>query len=433
VAGGHFQGAAIYSDAVSLVTPPGVAHGAVVRYDGSGTAQWARAVAADNASVQAVAPAGDGSLFVCGAYEDGSATVNPGGTVELTLEGGDEDRIFVARFASDGSLLWARSDGGADLMEVSAAATLADGSCVVGGFYLGTAVFGAGEATEATAASQETAAFVARFAADGSLSWVKFQGGTGHHLIFGLTVLLNGTIVVTGYFDGTSTFGAGESNETVLATSGYDDAYFLRLAPADGSLLHVERVGGAGQERGIGVCGLADGSIAVCGLFGGESVTFDLGEQGELTVPRDGPGEGLWLARFGIDGSVGWIAEVEGEEALNGGFLAPVPDGGVALACSGPGTATFGRGEAGEVSLTSVGNHDLFVARYGPDGRLLWARSDGGPLNDEPSAIVAGPAGTVVLAGTFDDEITLGGVHVLTSPEPGSRGFVARVAADGTY
>jgi hypothetical protein len=35
-------------------------------------------------------------------------------------------------------------------------------------------------------------------------------------------------------------------------------------------------------------------------------------------------------------------------------------------------TATFGPGETGEVTLTSFGNRDLFVARYADNGQLAW-------------------------------------------------------------
>ena len=51
------------------------------------------------------------------------------------------------------------------------------------------------------------------------------------------------------------------------------------------------------------------------------------------------------------------------------------------------GTATFGAGEANETVLSAAGVEDMFVAKYAPNGTLLWATSAGGTDGDEGSGI----------------------------------------------
>ena len=67
------------------------------------------------------------------------------------------------------------------------------------------------------------------------------------------------------------------------------------------------------------------------------------------------------------------------------------------------GTATFGPGEAGATPLTDTGNGDLFLARYGADGTLLWAKRAGGAGRVLGSGVAALPDGGALVTGFFGD------------------------------
>ena len=74
----------------------------------------------------------------------------------------------------------------------------------------------------------------------------------------------------------------------------------------------------------------------------------------------DAPGVGSWLATSGRG------------RALTAGAGA---DGSAYLAGSFAGISTFGEdGEPGQTTLDSVGLDDALLARYAPDGTLLWAQ-----------------------------------------------------------
>ena len=79
--------------------------------------------------------------------------------------------------------------------------------------------------------------FVAKFAVDHSLVWVRQGAGSGYVNARLTTTLPDGSSIVTGRF-GSSwppddvTFGLGEDNETTLTcASGGSDMYLMRLAP----------------------------------------------------------------------------------------------------------------------------------------------------------------------------------------------------------
>jgi hypothetical protein len=70
-------------------------------------------------------------------------------------------------------LLWAKGAGGASADKGKSISAHVDGTSVVTGEFSGTATFGAQVLTSAGGSD----IFVARYAADGSLLWVKQAGG----------------------------------------------------------------------------------------------------------------------------------------------------------------------------------------------------------------------------------------------------------------
>ena len=95
------------------------------------------------------------------------------------------------------------------------------------------------------------------------------------------------------------------------------------------------------------------------------------------------------------------------------------------------GTATFGPGETNETVLTSEAGYDIFVAKYAPDGSLIWAVRAGGNGNAYGYGITSLPDGSIVVSGHFSRAATFGpgeaNETVLTS-EGDDDIFIARFA-----
>ena len=68
------------------------------------------------------------------------------------------------------------------------------------------------------------------------------------------------------------------------------------------------------------------------------------------------------------------------------------------------GTVDFNPSSRKTFNLTSSGLTDVFVAKFGPDGGLLWARQAGGTGEDLASSIVTDRHGNVLIAGGFTGE-----------------------------
>lgn len=93
--------------------------------------QWAKKAGGTSSDQsQAVAIASDGSAYVTGCFQ-GTATFGVG--VSLTSAGGDD--IFLAKYASNGTLSWAKKAGGTSYEQGNGVAVTSDGSAYVTGFF----------------------------------------------------------------------------------------------------------------------------------------------------------------------------------------------------------------------------------------------------------------------------------------------------------
>lgn len=171
---------------------------------------------------------------------------------------------------------------------------------------------------------------------------------------------------------------------------------------------------------------------------------------GDVFLPVNGGGPSL--VRLDTDGNVVWTSEVLalgavqavavdalGNSAVAGtngvgaldpagnvrwlrGLTAAVP-GGVALEPSGA-VWIAGRTWGQLPGATSLGGADGFVARYGPDGTLLWTRQVGGPFDDALEDVTLDAAGHGVAAGSqARDDAAYVDRDVL----------LVRIAPDGTF
>jgi len=109
----------------------------------------------------------------------------------------------------------------------------------------------------------------------------------------------------------------------------------------------------------------------------------------------DGPASNGGLAR--------WSAALGGPQVDVGFAVSGDGGGDTVVAGSFQGTA-----ELGGVPMTSAGATDLFVAKYGPDGKPQWVRRFGGAADDMATSVVVAPSGTLWIAGASAGALDFG-------------------------
>ncbi len=279
--------------------------------------------------------------------------------------------------AAEGDLVWAKSAGsgvapGFPADSGRAISVHPDGSALVTGWFSGSATFGAGEAQETILESVDSLDFfVAKYNPDGTLAWAKGAGGESIQLAYGISVHPDGSAFVVGYFYDTITF---SKDTTLVSVEGSSDVFVAKYNP-DGTFAWATSAGGTAQDVGYGISVDTDGSALIAGYFR-ESATFGAGETHETTLESAGSRD-IFVAKYNPDGSLAWAKKAGGTSVDLGWGISVDRDGNALVVGQFRESAVFGAGETHETVLVAAGRQDGFVAKYNPDGSLVWAKNAG--------------------------------------------------------
>jgi hypothetical protein len=324
-----------------------------------------------------------------GAAATGRVTVRviASGTLAETVPiscGGDVNPVGVARLADGSYVITGTFSETICLGRAGSAITLKSGRLQLTGAYF--------------SRYDDDDVFVARFSPLGDVVWAKRAGGSGWDQTIATVALPDGSVVVGGRFE----FEASFDDVTLESSpmSGFD-AFLARYLP-DGTLAWARSFGGDYQDEVSVLAVTPDGTGLLLGGAIEKSATLGAGEPSEQSFS----GYTSLLARYTPEGRLVWAKALGGGayDRLTG--LAIAPDGGVLVAgyfgqIEGT-VARFGVGEDAEVTLTSAGRADVFLARYSRDGSFEWAKQVTGAENEFSRQLVLSPDGAAVtMVGRF--------------------------------
>ncbi len=306
--------------------------------------------------------------------------------------------------------------------------------------------------------------------------WVKNFGGGNADYIRGVAVDSDGNVVLTGTFSGTINFGGSD------LTSESDSAIFLvKLKPTGehiwstkfeisntqfsgqsvivdssqniilvGVLTYLEQAKHYGNGIFLAKFSVEGGILWESGFRGqetsfGYTAAIDSDDnvivsgffQGTMTYGKEEPvlhsvGKAdIFLAKLGRDdGQVEWANNYGGEEYDVGHNVGVDSDNNIVLTGFFQGTIDFG-GDAGE--LNSQGKSDIFVAKFGSDGSCLWAQRYGGTRSDYGRGLVLDEEKNIYLTGYFQKEITFGDVNDVLTSKDGYDVYIAKLSGNGEH
>ena len=381
----------------------------VARYNPDGTLAWAKSAGGGKKDKGTeVVKLSDNSTVVIGFFQF-SATFGPGEANEtiLTSAGVYGSFIFISRYNPDGTLAWAKRVGGSVENEVGCGITaLSDNSTVMIGLFNNSVTFGKGEVKQTTLTSRGmNDIFIARYDPDGTLAWAKRAGGSDSDSSKGIKTLSDNSLVVTGWFNSTATFGPSEANETVLTSSGDEDIFIARYK-SNGTLIWAKRSGGSNFDISKGITTLSDNSTVVVGSFNGSSI-FGPGDTNQTVLISLSKSD-TFIARYNPDGTLAWAKCLGGASDYWSSDITTLSDNSTVISGCFGGTATFGPGEVNETVLTATGAWDIFIARYNPDGSLVWVKRAGGLDYDQSNGITTLSDDSTVVTGWYYTKSTFG-------------------------
>ena len=243
--------------------------------------------------------------------------------------------------------------------------------------------------------------------------WAKKAGGTSDDHGQGIGVDASGNSYITGYFQGTATFGS----TNLTSNGGYD--IFVAKLDSSGNWLWAKKAGGTSDDEGHGIAVDASGNSYVTGFFGG-SASF-----GSTTLISNGNYD-IFITKLDSNGNWLWAKKAGGTNPDYGFGIAVDTSGNSYVIGFFEGTATFGY-----TTLISNGGTDLFVAKLDSSGNWLWAKKVGGTSTDEGYDIAVDASGNSYVTGIFYGTATFGSTTLISNGEEDI--FIAKLDSSGNW
>lgn len=343
--------------------------------------------------------------YVCG-YFVGAITL---GTINLVSEG--EEDVFLAKLTPSGQVVWAIRMGGKGKDLAEDLALLPNGHVVVVGQFEG--AFKAGTTTLKAHAPQDDDVFVAALDPAGKPVWLKSFGGTGEDDARAIAADASGNIYIAGTYE--ERIGIGK--DTLRSVDDSRDAFLVKL-DSKGTVQWVKTGGGSDADALTSLELDPQGNILATGVFVGEAV-FD-----GKAVQSKGL-EDIWVVKYTAAGNLVWVNTYGGERTDWSSAIALDKQGYFYLTGYYRGICQFG-----SRSVASLGDDDMYLARFNPSGQCEWAKSVGGIGLSDGNALVTDGQNGVLVTGKFQKSVSFDDKTVTSSGQHDV--YVARYSADGT-
>lgn len=397
---GFFEGTVDFDPSPNVFNLTSIGSAAfILKLDAAGNFVWAKKIGnptfgSGEAEGLDIELDNNGYVYCMGSLT-GTVDFNPNNATYNLTSSGEHD-VFVLKLDTAGNFVWAKKMGGASDDYPSALAIDAAGNIYTTGYFSLTADFDPNAGIFNLISTYYIDIFISKLDAAGNFVWAKGMGSVDGDAGYALLLDNIGNVYITGKFNGTVDFdpNIGTFN---LTSNGVNDIFITKLDVA-GNFLWTKQIGGIGNDLGMSMAIDSNGDIFVSGYFTG-MVDFDPG-LGVFTL-NTGNNHGMFFLK--LDGMGNFVMAkqlVNFSSYYLGAFISLDASGNIyALGCF-MGTVDFDP-NAGVFNLTSVGNLDVFIAKYDNSGNFIWAKRMGGGGDDLGSALFVDNTGDVYSTGYF--------------------------------
>ncbi len=284
---------------------------------------------------------------------------------------------------------------------------------ISGNFYGGSIVFGTDTVYGGTPAIGD-GTFLVKYGPMGNILWAKNLGNSSGDEM-SMAVDVSGNVYLAGEFV-TSTLILG--GDTLLNDSGVSSSLYIAKVNGSGSVIWARRpIAPDTSVTWANSINVDDaGNVYLEGVFGGGWVVF-----GTDTLINPNPSiftYNIFLAKYDGSGNAIWGRQGTMGTTAGGGNVATDKLGDVFMGgyYSGP-TIVFGAD-----TLTNSGRSVSFLVKYSPSGNELWAKGIKGGIY----GLAADRSGNVIAGGAFLDTLIVGSDILISTDTTSGNAFVAK-------
>lgn len=322
----------------------------------------------------------NGNVLVTGRVKSTSIFGSGSNTSSPPYKSCCETDVFVAKYRSNGDLVWVSRDGGVQPDWGRAITSDKNGNVFITGEFSDTAFFGSQQVI-AVGSSQNRNIFIAKYDTTGACLWAKSAGNaTTHSRGYGVTTDTLGNSYITGHISGVANF-----DGITFGIAGKNIPFVAKFSPS-GSCIWAKNIvvqyNGEGNNIKMG----PDGNLVVVGGFKGALTVNSVNYPGNspswadvFIIEMDMAGNFLWTqTAIGAfqDQANAVDFDYKNDIYIAGTFANDLSFGGVTINSLGASTT----------AATANSRADGFVAKYTKNGTFCWVKtirnSVDGLLND---------------------------------------------------
>ena len=328
------------------------------------------------------------NIYVSGYF---SGTVDfdpsPGGIKNLTSAGGYD--MYVAKYTTSGTLLWAVAMGGNALDQVNNMTVDNNGNPTVIGQYQ-SATLQAGSLSFTNSGGDDI--IIVHLDTNGNIIWGKSIGGVDTDRGEEVNADENGNLIVTAIFQSTISL----DGNTLTAQNGFNA--LIAKFDISGKLLWYNNLGSSGDNEVYGNVSDNSGNIYISGTYTG---TLDFDPNGTHKTLNNGFNT-PFVAKYDPLGKLLWVNSITGSFVYNGSVLSIDLNNNIYLTAAFSSSLTFNS----NTTLSVTGNQDTFIAKYSSAGSFQFAIDIGGTAASSfPYQIRTDASNNVYVTGYFGGTI----------------------------
>lgn len=312
-----------------------------------------------------------GNVYVVGWFINSATFQSANGEI-TTVTGYINENIFLAKYSPAGLLLWLRTGGNPVTYDGNQRAwgvTLnpKTGSIYLTGFAEGTTLF-----STTTGPNQPVAGpdpwhwYLVKYDTQGNFHWGVTDSGEPNSIGYKVALDQQENVYSVGWFDGYTTFGSMDGKSQTITPFGGEDG-FLAKYDSNGNLKWVNHLGSnLAYSTNLAVSDL--GIISMTGEVEDETIVSSLPPGTDIDL---GGGYGNWdvfTASYDPSGVLKNANRIGGPNLDFGSGIAYDPHGNMYLTGYFSGLVDFGG-----ITLNGSEPNNVFVAKYGPGGAVVWA------------------------------------------------------------
>ncbi len=372
-----------------------------------------------------------GNVFTTGVFQ-GKVDFDPDSITTYYLTSAGSDDIFVSKLDASGKFLWACSFGGISNDVGKAIGLDSKGNVYVTGYFRSDTVDFDPGTSKYDLIAIEHDIFVLKLNPNGDFKWAKQIGGYSTDVAYSITMDALGNIFTSGIFSNKVDFDPAPSTKFELSTTGYYNAFILKLDTA-GKFIWAKQTGGNTTNWGYSITCDSKGFIYYAGVFQGKA---DLNPDPAATNYFTSKGlSDIFISKLDSKGNLIWCKTLKGTqiEIINSITL----DGKGNLYATGTfrDTTNFSTDTTKVFNLISKGNDDIFILKLDTAGKFKWVKSMGSVNDDFGNSIFTDNSGNIYTTGSFqgmaDFDPSTSSVFNLTSSNSSNDMFITKLDPSG--